>query len=101
MASSITSDVFGVPYLNTQKYLSRLAVAMIPLTEVTAVLIDGSLVPRSLCQSVSDPCGSASTSRHGFVDLWTCAARWAARVLFPAPPLRDAKTMTFILSPPD
>src|SRR4249919_2449643 len=58
------------------------------------------LVPRNLCQSVNDPCGSASTSRHGFVTLWTCAARWAARVLFPEPPLRDAKTITFIPSPP-
>ena len=80
---------------------SRLAAERMPLTELTAVLIGGSLVPRSLCQSVSDPCGSASTSRHGFVVLWTCAARWAARVLFPEPPLRDAKTMTFIFWPPD
>src|SRR5579863_1778678 len=67
-----------------------------PLTELTAVLIAGSLVPRNLCHNVSDPCGSASTNRHGLVVLWTCAARWAARVLFPEPPLRDAKTITFI-----
>lgn len=38
---------------------------------VTAVLIGGSLVPRNLCHSVSEPCGSASTSRQGFVDLLT------------------------------
>src|ERR1700733_15127294 len=97
MASSTTADVFGGVSMNTHSRPSRLAAATIPLTELTAVLIAGSLVPRNLCHNVSDPCGSASTNRHGLVILWTCAARWAARVLFPEPPLRDAKTMTFIL----
>jgi hypothetical protein len=30
-----------------------------------------------------------------------CAARCAASVLLPEPPLRDAKTITFIPLPPD
>src|SRR5258708_16474267 len=66
------------------------------VTELRGVLVGGSLVPGSLCHSVNDPCGSASINRQGFVALLTCAARWAARVLLPEPPLRDAKTMTFI-----
>src|ERR1700733_1459320 len=97
MASSTTDDTFGGVSMNTHSIPSRLAAAMIPLTELTAVLIAGSLVPRSLGHKVNDPCGTATTSRHGLVILWTCAARWAARLLFPEPPLRDAKTMTFIL----
>src|ERR1700751_2233504 len=95
MASSTTADRFGGASISTHSIPSRRAAARIPLTELTAVLIGGSLVPRNLCQSVNDPCGSASTSRHGFVAL-ICAARWAARVLFPEPPFRDAKTITFI-----
>jgi hypothetical protein len=82
--------------MKTHSMPSRLAAAMISPTERMAVRIGGSLVPRSLCHSVSEPCGSPSISRHGRVDLWTCAARCAARVLLPEPPLRDAKTMTFI-----
>src|ERR1700694_5126828 len=101
MASSTTAEMFGGVSMHTHSLPSRLAALMIPLTELTAVLIGGSLVPRILCQRVSEPCGSASISRQGFVDLWTCAARWAARVLFLVPPLRDAKTMTFIPRPPD
>src|SRR5258705_2879848 len=101
MASSTTADMFGGVSMKTHSMPSRLAAATIPATELTAVLIGGSLVPRSLCHSVSEPCGSASISRQGFVGLWTCAARWAARGLFPVPPLRDAETMTFIPLPPD
>src|SRR3954470_12454987 len=71
-----------------------------PLTEFTADLIGGSLVPRSLCHSVSEPCGSASTSRIGLVAL-ICAARCAARVLLPQPTFRDEKTITSIPLPPD
>src|SRR5712671_2588232 len=96
MESSTTADRLGGVSMKTHSMPSRLAAAIIPLTELTAVLIGGSLVPRSLCHRVNDPCGSASIIKHGFVDLWTCAVIWAARVLFPEPPLRDAKTMTFI-----
>ena len=51
---------------------------------------------RSSFQSVSEPCGSSSISRHGRIDLCTWTARCAAKVLLPAPPLRDAKASTFI-----
>src|ERR1017187_6395789 len=74
MVSSTTADTFGGVSMNTHSMLSRLAAATIQLTELTAVLIAGSLVPRSLCHRVNDPCGSASTSKHGLVALWTCAA---------------------------
>src|SRR5215470_57372 len=100
IASSTTADRLGGVSISTHSTPSRLAEARMPLTELTADLIGGSLVPRSLCQSVNEPCGSASTKRHDLVVL-ICAARWAARVLFPEPPLRDAKTITFIPSPPD
>ena len=69
MASSTTADMFGGVSMNTHSMPSRLAAATMPLTEFTAVLIGGSLVPRNLCQRVSEPCGSASTSRIGFVAL--------------------------------
>ena len=49
MASSTTADIFGGVSMNTHSMPSRLAAAIIPLTELTAVLIAGSLVPRSLC----------------------------------------------------
>ena len=55
---------------------------------------------RRLYQSVSDPCGSASIKRQARDGLCTCAARCAASVLLPEPPLREAKTMTFISSSP-
>src|SRR5437764_2139443 len=96
MASSTTEDMFGGVSMKTHSIPSRLAAATIPLTELTAVLIGGSLVPRSLCQRVSEPCGSASISKQGFVDLVTCAARRAARGLFLETRLREAKTITFI-----
>src|SRR5438445_13140206 len=70
---------------------------MRPLTERSAVLIGGSPLPRSFCQSDREPCGSASINKHGFDVRWAWAARWAATVLFPEPPLRDAKTMTFTI----
>jgi hypothetical protein len=69
IASSTTADRFGGVSMNTHSTPSRLAAATMPLTEFTADLIGGSLVPRNLCQRVSDPCGSASTSRIGFVAL--------------------------------
>ena len=61
--------MFGGVSMNTHSMPSRLAAAMIPLTEFTAALIGGSFVPRNLCQRVSDPCGSASIIKQGFVDL--------------------------------
>src|ERR1700761_3002774 len=96
IASSTTADVFGGVSTNTHSIPSRFAAEMMPVTELTADLIGGSLVPRNLCQSVREPCGSASIIKQGLVDLCTCAAMWAARVLFPEPPLREAKTITFI-----
>src|SRR3954447_5587086 len=55
----------------------------------------GSLAPRSRCHSVSEHCGSASTSRHGREGWLASAARWAVNVLLPDPPLREAKTIVF------
>ncbi len=55
MESSTTADTFGGVSMNTHSMPSRLAAAMIPPTELMAVLIGGSLVPRSLCQRVSEP----------------------------------------------
>src|SRR5215510_2369876 len=97
IASSTTAERFGGVSMKTHSMPSRLAAAMISPTARIAVRIGGSLVPRNLCHSVSEPCGSPSTNRHGLVDLWTCAARCAARVLLPEPHLREAKTMMFIL----
>src|ERR1700692_5140967 len=79
MASSTTAERFGGVSMNTHSIPSRLAAAMIPLTELTAVLIAGSLVPRRLCHRVKDPCGSASTSSHGFGVLGRVAGGGAAR----------------------
>src|ERR1700722_7854438 len=59
----------------------------------------GSPPPRSLCHKVSEPCGSQSISRTGRDGRCAWAARWAVNVLFPEPPLRDAKTMTFMRAP--
>jgi alpha/beta hydrolase fold len=53
---------------------------------------------RSRFHRVSEACGSASISRHGRFGLLAMAARCAASVLFPEPPLREAKVMTFIVS---
>src|ERR1700752_3106017 len=61
----------------------------------------GSEVPRSLCHSDVDPCGSQSISMQRRDGRLACAARWVVRVLLPAPPLREAKTMTFIARDPD
>ena len=55
IASSTTADTVGGVSISTHSTPSRRAAATIALTEFTAVLIGGSLVPRSLCQSVSDP----------------------------------------------
>src|SRR5260221_13909700 len=74
MASSTTVDMFGGVSMNTHSMPSRLAALMIPLTELTAGLIVGSLVPRRLCQRVGEPCGSAYISRQGLVYFWTSVA---------------------------
>src|SRR5439155_524973 len=47
----------------------RFAAATISLTLRFAIFSGGSFVPRSLCQSVNEPCGSASISKQGFVPL--------------------------------
>src|SRR5580704_9454744 len=59
----------------------------------------GSPPPRNLCHKVSEPCGSQSISRTGRDGRCAWAARWAVSVLLPEPPLRDAKTMTFMRAP--
>jgi len=61
----------------------------------------GSAVPRNLCQSDVDPCGSQSISMQRRDGRLACAARWVVSVLLPDPPLRDAKTMTFMARDPD
>src|ERR1700726_2904378 len=64
-----------------------------------AVRSGGSPPPRSLCHKVNEPCGSQSISRTGREGRWAWAARCAVSVLLPEPPLRDAKTMTFMRAP--
>src|SRR5258708_6066894 len=59
----------------------------------------GSPPPRSLCHKVNEPCGSQSISRTGRDGRCAWAARCAVSVLLPEPPLRDAKTMTFMRAP--
>jgi hypothetical protein len=59
----------------------------------------GPPLPHILCQRVSEPCGSASINRMEGSRRCTCAAKRAASVLLPAPPLYDAKTMTFMRAP--
>src|SRR5216683_8076728 len=59
----------------------------------------GSLPPLSLCHKVNEPCGSESINRTGRDGRCAWAARWAVNVLLPEPPLRDAKTMTFMRAP--
>src|SRR5258707_2849076 len=100
MASSTTADMFGGVSMKTHSMPSRLAAATIPATELTAVLIGGSLVPRRLCHNVNEPRGSASISTQGVVDLWACRAELAATGLLPLPPFRDAETMTLLPLPP-
>src|SRR5712692_1508173 len=56
---------------------------------------------RSECQSVSEPCGSASSTRQRRPAAWAQAARCAVSVLLPAPPLREASVMTFMAPLPD
>src|SRR5260370_24834498 len=82
MASSTTAERLGGVSMNTHSIPSRLAAAMIPLTEFTAALIGGSLVPPNLCHRVSEPCGSASILQQGFVPLWHYAARSAVKGVF-------------------
>ncbi len=43
-----------------------------------------------------EPCGSQSISMQRRDGRWACAAKWAVSVLLPEPPLREAKTMTFM-----
>src|SRR3989440_9613623 len=57
--------------------------------------------PRSECQSASEPCGSASMTRHLRPSRWAAAARCAVSVVLPAPPLREASVMTFMAGLPD
>src|ERR1700688_3226900 len=64
-----------------------------------AVRSGGSPPPRSLCHKVNEPCGSQSISRTGREGRCAWAARCAVSVLLPEPPLRDAKTMTFMRAP--
>src|SRR5262249_54844841 len=78
---------------------SRLAALTISPTPRVPFLSAGSPAPRSLCQSVSEPCGSASINRQG-ARLLASAPTWAVSMLFPLPPLREAKTMTFISCQP-
>src|SRR6476620_11352278 len=59
----------------------------------------GSLVPRNLCQSEVEPCGSQSISMQRREGRLAWAARCVVRVLLPDPPLREAKTMTFMRDP--
>ncbi len=69
MASSTTADVFGGASMNTHSKPSRFAAATISVTLRFAIFSGGSFVPRSLCHSVNEPCGSASMSKQGLVDL--------------------------------
>src|SRR3954463_12589735 len=55
MESSTTADRFGGVSIKTHSKPSRFAAATMPPTEFTAVLIGGSLVPRSLCRGEAIP----------------------------------------------
>src|SRR6202140_2605931 len=68
-------------------------------TPSMAVRSGGSPPPRSLCHKVNEPCGSQSISRTGRDGRCAWAARCAVSVLLPEPPLRDAKTTTFMRAP--
>src|ERR1700731_998000 len=68
-------------------------------TPSTAARSGGSPPPRSLCHKVNEPSGSQSINRTGRDGRCAWAARCAVSVLLPEPPLRDAKTMTFMRAP--
>src|SRR5208282_6461367 len=96
IASVTQADMFGGVSINTHSMPSFLAALTISGMPRCVVRSGRPSALRSLCQSVSEPCGSESISRQGRDGLWTCAARCAASVLLPEPPLREAKTMTFM-----
>ncbi len=105
IASVTLADIFGAVSTKTHSMPSRFAARTISPMPRSATLSGkssdcGSRALRSLCQSVSDPCGSASIRRHARDGLWACAAICAASVLLPEPPLREAKTTTFMRALP-
>ena len=105
IASVTLADMFGAVSTKAHSMPSRFAARTISPMPRSATLSGkssdcGSRALRSLCQSVSDPCGSASIKRHARDGLWACAAICAASVLLPEPPLREAKTTTFMRALP-
>ena len=84
--------------MNVHALPSRLAAAREAASEreprLSAISSSPALVPER-----EEPCGSASIKSVGRDGFATWAARWAASVLFPVPPFRDANTKTFMWSP--
>ncbi len=100
IASATTADISGGVSIRTHSQPSRLAALTMSATPRVPFLSAKPSDRRSRFHNVSEPCGSASISRHGRFGLLATAARCAASVLFPEPPLREAKVMTFIVSAP-
>src|SRR3954464_5227145 len=101
IASVTAPDMFGGVSTNAHSTPSARACATVSLMPRIPLRSCGSAVPRSLCQSEIDPCGSASISMQRRDGRFACAARCAVSVLLPEPPLREAKTMTFMRAGPD
>jgi hypothetical protein len=101
IASVTAGDMFGGVSTKTHSMPSEAAFSMISFTPPRDPSRNcGSEVPRSLCQSDVDPCGSQSISMQRRDGRLACAARWVVSVLLPDPPLREAKTMTFMRATP-
>ena len=92
----VAPDMFGGVSTKAHSTPSARAWATVSLMPRMPLRSCGSAVPRSLCQSEIEPCGSASISMQRRDGRFACAARWAVSVLLPEPPLREAKTMTFM-----
>ena len=70
IASVTAADMFGGVSIKTHSVPSCFACFTMSAMPRKPALRGGSPVRRSACHNVSEPCGSASTSRQGRVGLW-------------------------------
>src|SRR2546423_12882574 len=96
MASSTTEDMFGGVSMNTHSIPSRLAAATIPLTELTAVLLGGSMVPRPVVESVRGPLAAVPLIQKGLAFFLGIAPGGAATGAFFVAPLHAPQTKRVI-----
>src|ERR1700691_5613161 len=96
MASRTLTELFGGVSMKTHSIGFCLALLTKWAMSRFTILSGGADSERCSFHSDREPCGSSLMSRHDCISRCTCNARCAAKVLFPVPPLRDAKASTFI-----